>query len=87
MDLKRIPWGVQYELARGVCASRWEWSDVTAEKLDQLKKSNREDAPRVEHVMLGTSAPKSAQVVSLPLWYVDTAYNELCVDAELTRQV
>ena len=72
MDLKRIPWGVQYEIARGVCAGRWSWDDVTAEKLEKMKTSNREDAPRVEHVILDTNTPRSAHAASLPLWYVLT---------------
>ena len=73
MDLKRIPWGIQYEIACGVCTNHWDWSDITAEKLDNLKRSNREDMPHIEHVMLRTKAQKSEQIASLPLWYASMA--------------
>ncbi|KZT73373.1 hypothetical protein DAEQUDRAFT_721969 [Daedalea quercina L-15889] len=68
MDYKRTSWGVQYELARGVCAGRWQWNDVTAEKLELLRGPNKEKAHCVEQVMLKMNVPRSAQLASLPLW-------------------
>ncbi|TFY61555.1 hypothetical protein EVJ58_g4443 [Rhodofomes roseus] len=68
MDVKRISWGVQYELARGVCSGRWQWNDVTAKKLDTLRGTDSEAAPRVESVMLDANVSRGAYAASLPLW-------------------
>ncbi|PCH34325.1 hypothetical protein WOLCODRAFT_135643 [Wolfiporia cocos MD-104 SS10] len=51
MDDMRIAWGVQYELARGVCREEWAWHDVTKSKLEQLTGPNTTAAPRVPSVM------------------------------------
>ncbi|KAI9445364.1 RNA dependent RNA polymerase-domain-containing protein [Lactarius indigo] len=46
MEHRKISWGVQYELARGVLAERWKWEDVTDEVLKCLQGSNAVAAPR-----------------------------------------
>lgn len=51
MEHRRISWGVQYELARGVLAERWKWEDVTDGVLGRLQGSNAVAAPRVRSVM------------------------------------
>lgn len=51
MERRRISWGVQYELARGILAERWKWEDVTKSVLDSLQGSNAVAAPRVRSVM------------------------------------
>ncbi|KAH9043657.1 RNA dependent RNA polymerase-domain-containing protein [Lactarius pseudohatsudake] len=53
MERRRISWGVQYELARGVLAERWKWEDVTDGVLESLQGSNAVAAPRVRSVMAG----------------------------------
>jgi hypothetical protein len=69
MDSMRIPWGVQWEIARGVLNGHWKWSEVTPSKLDLLKGSNAEAAPKVAHVMKTDSIP-STLAGNLDLWYV-----------------
>ncbi|KAI5825047.1 hypothetical protein K523DRAFT_251903 [Schizophyllum commune Tattone D] len=77
MDFLDVPWGVQYELARGILAGDWAWSDVTRERLLALRAlcsaspvamSNERHAPRVREAMLGTSsstrAPKPTRVAA-----------------------
>ncbi|KAH9176853.1 RNA dependent RNA polymerase-domain-containing protein [Lactarius sanguifluus] len=51
MERRKISWGVQYELARGVLAERWKWEDVTDGVLERLQGSNAVAAPRVRSVM------------------------------------
>jgi hypothetical protein len=52
MDLRKISWGVQYELARGELAGRWKWEDVTERVLDSLQGCNVATAPKVRSVMV-----------------------------------
>ncbi|PFH49062.1 hypothetical protein AMATHDRAFT_64002 [Amanita thiersii Skay4041] len=65
MDEMHISWGVQYELARGVTADAWNWSDVTREKLEELKGSNAESAYRVANVMRNRTLNKK---MNLSIW-------------------
>ena len=51
MERRKISWGVQYELARGVLAEKWKWEDVTDRVLDRLQGSNAVAAPKVRSVM------------------------------------
>lgn len=51
MESRRISWGVQYELARGVLAERWKWEDVSDKVLESLQGSNAVAASRVRSVM------------------------------------
>lgn len=53
LDQEKIPWGVQYELARGVSAGIWEWSDVMP-KINSLRASdgNIKIAYKVRSIML-----------------------------------
>lgn len=67
MDAKRISWGVQWEIARGITRHLWKWSDVTPGKLDLLRGSNAEAASKVVHVMKTGEAP-SALPANLELW-------------------
>ncbi|KAI0937310.1 hypothetical protein AcV5_005250 [Taiwanofungus camphoratus] len=68
MDLKRIAWGVQYELARGVCHGRWTWENVTSAKLDLLVGSNKAAAHLVAQVMLSSNNANKVAITELPLW-------------------
>ena len=54
LDRLGIPWGAQYELARGESRGRWAWDDVTSAKLKSLVGLNAEAAPKVTDLMLGT---------------------------------
>ncbi|RXW18376.1 hypothetical protein EST38_g7477 [Candolleomyces aberdarensis] len=53
-DSLQIPWGVQFELARGVILGSknnyWTWGDVI-EKVEQLRGTNEVAAPKVPGVM------------------------------------
>lgn len=51
MERRRISWGVQYELARGVLAERWKWQDITDRVLEGLEGPNAVAAPKVRSVM------------------------------------
>jgi hypothetical protein len=51
MERRKISWGVQYELARGILAERWKWEDVTDKVLERLQGSNAVAAPKVRSVM------------------------------------
>ncbi|KAI0669315.1 hypothetical protein C8Q78DRAFT_992922 [Trametes maxima] len=48
-DKMDITWGVQYELARGVCCGQWTWSDITCSVLENLRGIlNKSTAPRIQ---------------------------------------
>ena len=66
MDELGICWGVQYELARGETRGWWKWSDVSLEKLEELRGTNASSAWKVFSVMKGVSAVKKGRRV----WYV-----------------
>lgn len=51
MDKRELALGVQYEIARGVTKGTWTWDLVTPEKLDELKGSNANAAPKVADVI------------------------------------
>lgn len=52
-DTLDIPWGVQYEIARGVLNGEWDWAAVTRDRLLQLRASDEQCAPRARDVLLG----------------------------------
>lgn len=66
MDELGIYWGVQYELARGETRGWWKWSDVSVEKLEELRGTNALSAGKVFGVMKGTSAFQE----DFKVWYV-----------------
>lgn len=51
-DSRRICWGVQFELARGVSAGFWNWSTIE-EKLPELTGTEEDSLLKVESVLLG----------------------------------
>ncbi|KAG6883508.1 hypothetical protein C0993_005764 [Termitomyces sp. T159_Od127] len=59
MDHHKLPWGVQYEIARGVTEGIWSWASVEA-KIPQLCGSNSEKAHKVRNIMLDRVRPPSA---------------------------
>ena len=68
MERLKIPWGVQFELARGVLAERWTWEHVTESVLQQLKGSNAQAAPKINAVMSGTAPRTGSSKTNLDLW-------------------
>ncbi|KAF9652836.1 hypothetical protein BDM02DRAFT_3108435 [Thelephora ganbajun] len=54
LDRLGIPWGAQYELARGESHGHWTWDDVTLVELECLVGLNAEAAPKVASLMLQT---------------------------------
>lgn len=66
-DAMGISWGVQYELARGVTANLWTWSEINTDQLQKLQGTNVEAAYRVAHVM--RNRPVNARD-GLRLWFV-----------------
>jgi hypothetical protein len=76
-DDLRVPWGVQYEIARGVSEGRWEWNMISRDMLRCLKPrdpewANMGTALYVSNVML--SQPRApVNKASLPLWYVSNS--------------
>lgn len=71
MDRQHLPWGVQYEIARGVSDRRWKWEDVTRNKISTLRTDTNVRAAQVPAVILGkplVTAP--AQVNEQRMWWV-----------------
>ena len=69
MDARRIPWGTQFELARGVSAGAWTWTDVKG-RLQLLRSglTNADSAPNVIPLMRGHSSFRVLEDVKL--WFV-----------------
>ncbi|KAI0370069.1 hypothetical protein BV20DRAFT_1075995 [Pilatotrama ljubarskyi] len=67
MDELFIPWGVQYELARGVSRGWLSWSDVTRARLEGLRGNNKDSAAKVAQVFPRLSAAGGLQP-DLQLW-------------------
>ncbi|THH18623.1 hypothetical protein EW146_g2394 [Bondarzewia mesenterica] len=72
MDARKIAWGVQFEIARGVSCGDWKWEQVTTTKLDHLKGCNADAAPLVRRLLLDqpTSGNSGSMTASgdLALW-------------------
>jgi hypothetical protein len=68
IDDLHLSWGVQYELARGISIATWGWSDITLEKLTQLKGSNTEAAHKVSTVMIGEPRENNATFPEVSIW-------------------
>ncbi|KAF9479421.1 hypothetical protein BDN70DRAFT_692461 [Pholiota conissans] len=58
LDEKKVAWGTQFELARGVSAGSWTWSDVQS-KIDQFTGDNATAASKVPSIMLSRSVAAS----------------------------
>ncbi|KAH9885398.1 RNA dependent RNA polymerase-domain-containing protein [Cubamyces lactineus] len=68
MDEKRIAWGVQYEIARGVSCGWWSWQDVTSERLENLRGSNRDAVLKIPQVFPRPSKGGGMSQSDLQLW-------------------
>ena len=77
LDRLAVPWGVQYELARGESHGLWSWDDVTSVELKLLVGSNAEAAPMVANLMLKTrrSEPVEDLVWCVQLTCVPSSVN------------
>ena len=70
MDYRRLPWGVQFEIARGISQGLWTWDDVTPEKLDQLKGSSADAAVKVESVIIPSRPASTLNTArERAIWY------------------
>ena len=67
LDRLDIPWGAQYELARGESRSCWGWDDVTPEVLGSLVGLNAKVAPKVVNLVLKNQRSEPAED---PVWCV-----------------
>lgn len=61
LDDHRISWGVQYEIARGVCSGLWTWDSVESQ-VDKFEGKNSEAAFKVEKVMKGRGGSKPSEM-------------------------
>ncbi|TFK59804.1 hypothetical protein BDN72DRAFT_883839 [Pluteus cervinus] len=67
LDENQIPWGVQWELARGVTLGAWRWADVM-KKLHLFRGTNSaETAYKVVAVMLDLPLPPNTQAAHV-IW-------------------
>ena len=75
MDDLRLPWGVQYELARGVGNGWWTWDQVVRADLNRLKGPNNNAAARVAQVILGHSLGLTS-AADVSVWYVSSVLRD-----------
>lgn len=66
MDQHSLSWSKQYELARGVSDGRWQWGDVTREKIAQL--ASPTVTPHSEEIMRSPSSYGG----KIEIWYSST---------------
>jgi len=64
-DDNHIAWGVQYEIARGVCSGLWTWDGVESQ-VPLLRGKNSEATFKVERVMKGRGGLKPSD---MHIWY------------------
>ena len=67
MDNYRLPWGVQYELARGVTKGLWTWEAVDS-KIRQLKASVNKDAILAPSFVFDIMLGREPVVRQVKLW-------------------
>lgn len=67
MDGLQIPWSAQWEIARGANEGRWNWEDVTYDKLTKLSNARDDAAYMVEEVLRPESftRPPSSEIAML----------------------
>ena len=51
LDKRRIAYGIQLELARGVQRGRWTWTDVTPSRMNLLRGSHAKVVPDLNTIM------------------------------------
>ena len=73
LDRLGIPWGAQYELARGESRGDWSWEDATPEVLESLVGSNAEVAPKVA----SSFKTQRSEPVEVIVWCVWFTYSSL----------
>jgi hypothetical protein len=73
LDDHQIAWGVQWEIARGVCSGLWTWETVGSQ-VNRLKGKNSEAAFKVEKVMKGRDGSKPSD---MHIWYVRPTFPAL----------
>lgn len=76
LDRLGIPWGAQYELARGESRGRWKWDDITRVELECLVGRNAEAAPKVVNLILRTQRSEPVDDI---VWCVRFTYSSLSV--------
>jgi len=68
LDENNIPWGAQYEIARGICSGLWSWDRVESQ-VRLLRGKNSEVAFKVEKVMKGRGGSTPSD---MHIWYSST---------------
>lgn len=67
LDRFGVPWGAQYELARGETLGSWSWDDVEYVDLNALVGPNAQVAPKVVSLMRGTQRAEPSDDI---VWWV-----------------
>ncbi|CDO77267.1 hypothetical protein BN946_scf184753.g17 [Trametes cinnabarina] len=65
LDNMEVPWGVQYEIARGVSCGWWTWETVQRAQLETMRGTTNRDGSRLFSQMFPRTA---ASQVDLQLW-------------------
>ncbi|KIM43196.1 hypothetical protein M413DRAFT_26372 [Hebeloma cylindrosporum] len=66
MDLNRIEWGTQFELARGVSSGAWTWDQIH-KHISGLAGNNTKSAYKVQRVLRGGTS-SSVQPGNIAVW-------------------
>lgn len=69
LDRLGIPWGAQWELARGESRGQWTWNDVRNTDLKKLVGLNAEVAPKVANLVLRTQRSEAVDDVVWCVWF------------------
>ena len=88
LDRLGIPWGAQWELARGESCGHWTWGDITDVELRLLVGLNAEAAPKVTNLMLRTqrSEPRDNVVWCVRFTYFPSQISDTSQRAEYDRE-
>jgi hypothetical protein len=64
IDMHRLSWGVQYELARGVTTGKWTWGNVI-QRSNRFRGCDADNAYKVSNIMLGKPL---REAVDISIW-------------------
>ena len=87
LDSHKVPWGVQYELYRGIQAKKWTVDEAMKKVAEFKGASDGEMMYRVENILKGVPLPKNASdLIGYVLCFAPSGLNRIMISRELARE-
>jgi RNA-dependent RNA polymerase len=71
MERRKLSWGVQLQIARGITQDIWTWEKISPETLDKLKGPAALAAPKVKEVICQSVGRSANDDVDISVWYAE----------------